>query len=120
MENKYLEELIMGGNSVIVCHSDEDIIRLAKMVDRIYPGYESKILCQKTFLGSGRYKEEIAIRIDAINKFSLDCGHSYVSWYKNKGRKIIEFLDLVRASEAMDYGDIPTAIFDVRSLLFGI
>ena len=120
-KNAYLNDLIESRNAVILCRNKEEVYMLADAVEAIYPSYGRLVRERAMFLnGNTKYLDGICIRIDLLFEYRLDVGHSGEAWYRNKGRNIVSYSDLLFGSGEMDFGEIEANAVDVGEFLFGV
>lgn len=115
----YLADLIDRRNTVIRCHTDDELLDLATAVGVLYAKSEKhSIVAYKGLPGRGRYVDGLCVRLEKDSKGRLDLGHSNSSYYKEMGYTVVDYSELLRCS-TIDFGEIEAGLCDVCDLLFG-
>lgn len=112
-DEAYLSALIKKGIAV-VCYSVDEIDRLSKIVDTLYPGYGESISDYKSYLGRWDFKECLAVRLEERYSGGLDYGHDQPKYYRRRGFSVLNLSDLMP-----DLGEFESNSSDLSSL-FGI
>lgn len=114
----YLSSLIERRNTVIRCHTEEEIIDLSVAVGVLYPGREKDVFAYRGLPGKGRYESGLCVRLERDSKGGLDLGYSNSSFYQEEGYTVVDYSELLRCS-TIDFGEIDVDTCSVCDLLFG-
>lgn len=113
MEKNYILQDMIKKRVAVICRGSGDVVKLSELVEALYPGFGSRIICYKKSADSKEYGGEIAIRLEEYHG-SLDYGWDRPSYYKRRGFVVVNLFEL-----DCDFGEFETNDMGMNGLLFG-